>query len=145
MQLQLVAAGARQHGQQPGIHHRTGRSQRQDRRAQRVQPPAQAGWHDLFQFDQCGDRSLLDAADGAGHGGAQGHGRGQGFVVVQQQWGQGAPRTERIPAGHAAAGLDRVAELAQAVDVAAQGARMHAGALCQGGAGPVWPRLQQGQ
>ncbi|MNV23359.1 hypothetical protein D3C71_1143690 [compost metagenome] len=145
VQLQLVAAGAGQRGQQVGIHHRAGLVQGQHGGAQRVQAFAQTRWHHLFQLDQRGDRGVLDAADRAGDGGAQGDGRGQRFLVIQQQGRQCAAGTECVTAGHAAAGLDGVSQLAQSIDVAAQCARVHLHAFGQCAAGPVRPRLQQGQ
>ena len=59
--------------------------------------------------------------------------------------GGSARRPELVPAGDAAAGVDRVAQLAQPVDVAAQGALADLEPVGQLGARPVAVGLQQRQ
>jgi hypothetical protein len=90
-------------------------------------------------------RGLLDAADPAGGGGAQGDRDSQRLVVVQQQRWQGLARPQGIAASDPAAGRNRIAQLAQPVDITTQGARMHGQALGQLGPGPMASGLQQGQ
>ena len=144
-QAQLVTAGRRQCGQQRGIHHRPDTVHGQDGGAQCIHLLPQAGGHGLLQLDQGPKCGLFNAADRAGRGSAQGNRHGQRFVVVQQQGRQRLTGPEGIAARHAAAGMHGVAQLAQAVDVAPQGARVHFQALGQFRPHPVVARLQQGE
>ena len=142
---QLVAACACQRRQHGGLDHGADAVQRQDGRAQRVHPLAQARGHGLLQLDQGAQRGLFDAAHRTGRGGAQRNRHSQGLVVVQQQRRQRLPGPEGVTARHAAAGMHRVAQLAQAVHIAPHGARVHLQPLGQLGAHPVGAGLQQGE
>ena len=77
-------------------------------------------------------------------GGAQPDGDGDRLLVVEQQRRQVVPGAEPVP-GQPGGGVHRVAELAQPVHVAADGAAGHAEPLGELGAGPVALGLQQGQ
>ena len=65
------------------------------------------------------------------------------LLVLEQQRRQGAAGPQLVAAGHAADRVDGVAELAQPVDVAAQGARADLEPVGQLRAGPVAVGLQQ--
>jgi hypothetical protein len=103
---------------------------------------AQAGWQDLFEFDQCAQGHLFQAGDGVG---AQGGGDGDGFVVVEQQWWEFGAGAEAVAAERAGGGVDGVAEFAQAVDVAADGALADLEFFREFAALPVAAGLQQGE
>ena len=72
---------------------------------------------------------LFDAGHCPLRSGAQADGQGNRFVVVEHQRWQRGPRGELIAAVDAALGVDRVAELAEPVDVAAQRAHRDPQAL----------------
>ena len=89
---------------------------------------------------------LGDAGDRVAGGGAHAHGERDGLLAVEDQGRHGAAaRTELVPAGRAAAGLDRVAEAAEVVDVAADRALGDAQPFGQLGAGELASGLQRGQ
>src|SRR6516162_4284062 len=67
------------------------------------------------------------------------------LLVVQQQRRQRGPDPEPVAARGARRGVHRVAQVAQPVDVAAQGPQADAEPAGQLGAGPVAPGLQQRQ
>jgi hypothetical protein len=117
----------------------------QDGRAQGIDAAAQARGHHLRQLDQRTQRAFFDAAHRARRRDLQGNSHGKCLFVVQQQRRQRLSGAKRVTAGHAAAGMDGVAELTQSVDVASQGARVDLELLGQIGAGPMAARLQQRQ
>jgi hypothetical protein len=90
-------------------------------------------------------RRLGDALDRALRGRLQAQGQGDRLLVVDHQRRQRRARGQLVPARHAALRLDRVAELAQPVDVPAQRARRDLQLPGQLLARPVPARLQQGQ
>jgi len=115
------------------------------RRAQRRHAPAQVGRQDLFELDQRAHRGLLDPGHRRAGGGEEADGDRDRLLVVQQQRRHGRAGAQPVPARRTGQRLDRVAQLAQAVDVApdrAPGDREPVGQL---GAGPVAARLQQGK
>ena len=68
---------------------------------------------------------------------------GDGLLVVEEQRRQLGPGTELVAAAGARARVDRVAELAQLVDVAPDGPGSDAEPVGEVGAGPVPVGLQQ--
>ena len=71
---------------------------------------------------------------------------GDGLVLAQHQRGQAESGAHRVAAADAALALDGDAEVAQRVDVAAHGARVHAepvGDLAAGGHGLGLEQLEQ--
>ena len=112
---------------------------------QRADPVAQPGRQHLLELGQRAHRGLLDPGDRAAGGRAQPDRDRDGLLVVEQQRRQGRAGAEPVAAGDAGGGVHRVAEVAQPVDVAADGARGDPQPLGQLGAGPVAPGLQQRQ
>jgi hypothetical protein len=104
------------------------------------QPGRQHG----LQLGQRSQRGLLDAGHAAARRGAHPDRDGDRLVVVEQQRRQPGARAEAV-AGHAARGVDRVAERAQLVDVPADGAHVDVEALGELGARPLTRRLQERQ
>ena len=96
---------------------------RQGRHAQRVDPAAQPRRHDLHDLGERADGGLVDAGDAALGGGPQADRERDGLVVVDHERREGGAGGELVAAGDAARRIDRVAEVAQPVDVAPQGAR----------------------
>ncbi len=94
---------------------------------ERADAPTQVVGQHLLQLRQRPQGRLLDPGDGAARGPQADRDRDRLLVVEQQrrQLGTGA---EPVAAGDAAGRVDRVAELAQLVDVAADRARRHGGA-----------------
>ena len=90
---------------------------------QGAHPAAQPARQDLLQLGEGPYRGLADAVDALSRGRAQSDGDGDGLVVVQEQRRQFGARAELVAAAGAGAGVDGVAELAQPVDVPADGAR----------------------
>jgi hypothetical protein len=93
----------------------------QPSQAQGLHGCPQRGGHDLVQSGQCPRRVVPEAEHRAGRG-LQGHRDREGLVVVEQHWRQGVPGAEPVAAVGAVDGGDRVVELAQGFDVAADGA-----------------------
>ena len=75
--------------------------------------------------------------------GSQGDGDGDGLVVVEQERRQRRPRLELVAAGDAGAGVDRIAEFAKPVDVAAERPLADVQPLGQVAARPGAMRLQE--
>ena len=86
--------------------------------------------------------SSIPAID-AGRRGAQPDGHGHRLGVVEQQRRQLAAGAQPVAAGHAGRGLDRIAERAQLVDVAADRARADLEPVGQLLAGPFAANLEQ--
>ncbi|GAA2561980.1 hypothetical protein GCM10010423_76000 [Streptomyces levis] len=99
----------------------------------------------LLQFGQGPYRGLADALDALAGGGAQADRHGDGLVVVEEQRRELGAGAQLVAAARARAGVDRVAQLAQPVDVPAQGAGADAEPAGQVGAGPLAVGLEQGQ
>jgi hypothetical protein len=104
----------------------------------------QACGEDLFELGQGAEGRLLDAGDGAAGGGPQAQGDGDGLVVVEQQRRELRPGTEAV-AARAGGGVHGIAEVAQLLDVAAHGPRVHLEPPSQFRAGPFARRLQETQ
>jgi hypothetical protein len=140
----VVTARGGQHGQGLGRHH--------DRLAvaghrdgvglQRVHPSAQPGREHLLELDQRPDRRLVDALDRADRRRTQPDGDRHRLVVVEEQRRQGRAHAEPVAALHAERRVDRVAELAQPVDVAPHGPHGHLEPFGQLRAGPFAAGLQ---
>lgn len=86
--------------------------------AQGLHGRPQRGGHHLFQGGQRPRRVVSQAEHRAGRG-LQGHRDRKGLIVVEQQRGEGVSGTEPVAAVGAVDGGDRVVELAQRLDVAA--------------------------
>jgi hypothetical protein len=99
----------------------------------------------LLQLGQRPDRGLLDPGYGAVRRGPQPDRDRHRLLVVEQQRRQGTPRAEPVAAGHPGACLDRIAERAQPGHVVADGPGGDVEPRGELGAGPVAPRLEQGQ
>ena len=89
---------------------------------ERVDPAPQPRRHHLPHGVQRPRGRLLDPG-AAGRGELQRDGEGDGLLVVEQQRRQVGAGVEPVAAVRALDGRDRVAELAQPVDVAAHGPR----------------------
>lgn len=103
---------------------------------------AQPGGHDLPDGVQRAYRGFLDAG-AAGGGDLEGDGEDDGLLVVEQQRGQLRTGVEAVPTVGPLEGNDGIAELAQAIDIAAHGARADVQPLGQQRPGPVPARLEQ--
>jgi hypothetical protein len=115
------------------------------KRGQRLHPAPQPARHHLHHLGQRPHRGLGDALGRALGRRLQPHRQGHRLLVVHHQRRQRRPRGQLVATFHPALGLDRVAELAQPVDVPAQRAGGHPQPAGQLAAGPVPPGLQQGE
>ena len=141
-QRAAIAAGGGQGLQQAGIRQRRAGAQRQRHRVQRTAAPAQARGHQLVQLGQQCQGRVFEATH-VGAGGAQCEGQRHRFIVVEHQRRQFGAAAERVAAAHARGRLHRIAQLTQAIDIAAHGARVHTQFRSERRPGPVPPRLQQ--
>ena len=140
-----VPAGARDEGQHVRVHLRPAGRRGQRRRGEGSGPVAQPRRKDLLQLGQRPHRGFLNAGHRAVRGGAQPDRDRHRLLVVEQQRRQGTPRAEAVTACHAGTRIHRVAERAQPADVVADGPGGDVEPRGQFGAGPVAPRLEQGQ
>ncbi|KUN92866.1 hypothetical protein AQJ67_39910 [Streptomyces caeruleatus] len=106
---------------------------------------AQPVGQDLLQLGEGPYGGFADALDALARGRAQAYGDGDRLVVVQQQGWQLGAGPELVAAAGAGAGVDRVAEFAQAVDVAAHCAGGDAEAFGELSAGPFSVGLEEGE
>ena len=114
-------------------------------RLQRVHPAAQPRRHQRQHLGERLDRGLLHALHRAGRRRTQADRDRDRLLVLEQQRRQRPARAQLVAAGDPADGVDLVAELAQPVDVAAQGAGADLEPVGQLAAGPVAMGLEQGQ
>ena len=140
-----VAAGGGDHGQVLGVDGRAADRGRDRRRAERADAAAQVGGQDLLELDQRAHGGLLDAGHRRAGGGAQADRDRDRLVVVEQQRRHRGAGAKPVAAGGAGQRLDRVAELAQALDVAPDRPPGHLEPLGELGARPVAARLEQGE
>jgi len=122
---------------------RAGKRNRVGDLPERVDPATQPGRHHLDQLGQRPDRGLLDPGDRALRGGLHADRERHRLVVVDDQRRQRGSGGELVATLNAAVRLDRVAELAQPVDVATKGANRHLESVSQVGPRPVPVGLQQ--
>ena len=141
----VVAARGRDHRERVGVDAGPGERIRHGDRAHRVHAPAQPRGEDLLELRERTDRRLLEPADARVRRGAQADGDGDRLLLVEEQRRQRRARAEAVAARDARGRRDRIAEAAQAVDVAADGARADLQAVGEVGAGPLAARLQQRQ
>jgi len=99
----------------------------------------------VFELGQGPHRRVLDTVDRRAGRRPQADGDGHRLVVVEDQRGHVRSRAEPVAAGHPGRGVDGVAQLAEAIDVAPQGAGTDLQALGQLPAGPELVGLQQGE
>ena len=112
---------------------------------QRVDATAQVRRQDLLELDERADRRLLDPRHrGAGRGPQADRDRHR-LVVVEQQRRHRRAGMQAVASGGTGDRIDRIAELAQPLDIAADRAARHAEPLRELVAGPVAARLQQGE
>ena len=100
-------------GTRPGQRHRRG--------VEGADPVPEPGRQHLLQLGQRPQRGLLQPGHAPGRGGVQADRHRHRLLVVQQQRRQRGPDPEPVAARHARRGVHRVAQVAQPVDVAAQG------------------------
>jgi hypothetical protein len=98
---------------------------------------------DLLELHERAHGGLLDPRDRPARRAAQPDGDRDRLLVVEQQRRHRRARAQAIPAGRPAERVDRVAERAQPLDIAADRAPGHAEPVGQLVAGPVAPRLQE--
>ena len=137
-----IAAGGGDRGQHAGIGQWLGNVQRQGDVVQRGRAATQPRRQPLVELGEQLARRGFDAGDGGG-GCTQRHRERDRLGVVEHQRRQIGTGTQCVAAAAAGRCLHRVAEGAQAVDVAAQRARVHLQALGQLRAGPLATGLQQ--
>jgi hypothetical protein len=141
----LIPARRRERGQRAGVGPWPGRGHRHRERLQRVHPAAQRRREELLQLGQGADGRFLDPGDRAVRRRAQPDRHRDSLLVVEEQRRHDRPGAEPVPAAHTRRGVDRVAELAQPLDVVADGARRHPEAGCQLRARPVTAALHERQ
>jgi hypothetical protein len=125
------------------IDGRTARGRRDRGRAERRDPAAQVRREHLLELDERADRGLLDSGHGRAGRGAEADRDRDRLVLVEQQRRHRRPGAQPVPARRPGERLDRVAQAAQPLDVAANRAARHAQALGQLRARPVAPTLEQ--
>ena len=113
-----VAAGRGDHRQMLRVDGRAGDGGRDRRRPQSADTAAQVRRQDLLELDEGADRGLLDAGHGRPSGRAQPDRDRDRLVVVEQQRRHRGAGAKPVAAGRSAQRLDRIAEGAQALDVA---------------------------
>ena len=146
-----IATGQREQAEQFGVDlgcraaRAAARRTRPDRRVrrERVDAPPQRGRQHLLDLRQGAERGVLGAAQPGGRLRAQAHRDRDALVVAEQQRRQPGAGFEPIAAGAPPHRLDAVAEFAQPLDVAAQGAVAHAEAIDEFARRPVPVTLQQ--
>ena len=143
-QADAVTTGAGERRQHVGVdprarRRRTPTSRRSSALTRRRKP---AGQH-LLELGQRPDRGLLDPGDRARGRRAQADRDRDGLGVVEQQRRELAAGAEPVAAGDAGRGLDRIAERAQLLDVAADRAGADLEAVGELLTGPFPADLQQ--
>ena len=108
-------------------------------------PVAEPGGQHLLELGQGPHRGLVDAGHGADRRRPEADGDGDRLLVIEEERGELAPGGQLVAAVGAPGGVDGVAELAEAVDVAAQRALGHLQPVGQLGPGPVPVGLQEGE
>ena len=143
-QALFVAARLGNRREQPSVDRRpVGPHRGHGCRAQGIDAPPQSRRHDLDDFGQRSDRRLFDARHRALRRGPQADCQRNCLLIVEQQRGQGRARGELIAAVDAALRVDWITELAQPIDVAAEGAHRNFQALGQLVARPIAVRLEE--
>ncbi|KAG1256024.1 hypothetical protein G6F68_009977 [Rhizopus microsporus] len=104
---------------------------------------AATGWHQRIELGQQAACGVVNAGD-SGRGRAQGDGQGGCFLFVQQHRQYRRTGPQLVATADPGRGLHRVAQFAQALDVAADAAPVHAHAFGQFGPRPLAAGLQQG-
>jgi len=140
-----VVAGTRNHVEDVGADRVRRRAPRREhgRAPKRVGALAQPRREEVQRLRERADRRLRHSCDLVVGRRVQAHDERDRFVVVEHERGEGRARSELVAATDAARGRDRISELAEAVDVAAQRAFGHAEAFGELGAGPVAARLEE--
>ena len=138
-----VAARRCDHRELLGVDGGAGSRQRERRRAERSHTTPQVRGQHLLQLDERSHGGLLDARHRRASRGAEAHGDRDRLLVIQQQGRHRASRAKPVSARAAGERLDRVAELAQPLDVTPDRAARHLEPVCELLAAPVSPRLQQ--
>jgi hypothetical protein len=103
------------------------------------------GRQDLLELHQRAHGGLLDPGHRCACGGAQPDRDRDRLLVVEQQRRHRAPGAQPVPAGGSGQRLDRIAELAQALDVTPDRAAGDLEPVGQLAPRPVAAPLQQGQ
>jgi hypothetical protein len=101
-----------------GIDGRACDRHRDRRRPERGDPPSQMRRQNLLELDEGADGGLLDAGHRCPGGGPQPDRDGDRLVLVEQQRRHRRAGAQPVAAGRPGQRLDRVAERAQALDVA---------------------------
>ena len=115
-----------------------------DRRlAERRNPASELRRQHLLELYQRADRGVLDPGHRRPGGGAEADGDRDRLVVVEEEGRHRGAGAQGVAAGGAGEGLDRIAEVAQALDVAADRSAGDLEAPGELGAGPIAPRLEQ--
>jgi hypothetical protein len=140
-----VAAGGGDGGEVLGIDRRPARGTCHRRGGEGGDAAPQVLRQHLLELDERTDRGLLDPGHGRARRGAQPDGDGDRLVLVEQQRRHGAPRAQPVAARRAGERLHRIAEAAQPLHVAPDGAPGHLEALRELGARPVATALEQGE
>jgi hypothetical protein len=113
-----VAAGCGDHGQVLWIDGRAGGGQRERRRAQCGDPPAQVRREYLLELDEGSHGRLLDTGYGGAGGSAKADRNRDRLVVVEQQRWHGPSGAESVSARGPGERVLGVAESAQTLDIA---------------------------
>jgi len=140
-----IAAGGGNHAQRLGVDHGAGGREGDRGGLERADAAAQTRGKDLLELDERAHRRLLDAGHRRPGRGAQADGDRHGLVVVEQQRRHGCTGVKSVAARRAGERVDRIAELAETVDVAPDGAPRHAEASGELAARPGAAALKQGE
>ena len=138
-----VPAAGGEDGQVLGIDCRAAAGHRDHRLPERGDSAAKARGQHLLELHQRADRRLLDPGHRRLRRGPKPDRDRDRLVVVEQQRRHRGAGAQRVAAGGAGERLDRVAEVAEPLDVAADRAAGDLEPARQLGAGPVAPRLEQ--
>ena len=118
---------------------------RDGRRAQGPDATAKVSRQDLLELDERPHGRLLDPGHGRAGGGAEADRDRDRLVVVEQQRRHRRPGAKPVAAGGTGERLDRVAELAQPLDVSPDRPARHLEPVGELGPRPVAACLEQRQ
>ena len=120
--LLVVAAGEREHRERVGVDRRSAAvpAQRRHVGMHSVDATSQPVGQHLLELRERAHRRFLDAFDRRAGGGAEADRDRHCFVVVEQQGREVRAGRQPVAAGNPRRGVDRVAELAEPLDVSPQ-------------------------
>ena len=139
----VVSARGGDRQQDLGVDHRTRRRIGNCRRPHSLNAAAHPLGEELLELGKSADRGLADPGHPAADRGPEADRDRHRLLVVEQQRRERCPGLHPISAVDAAAGLDRVAEAPQALDVAPHRARSDLEPIGELLTGPIGACLEQ--